>query len=281
MLNTASGVILNFTGRILLSISLLFIALPVYAAQADIEKRINRIERLLNNQNLLQMYTTQQTLKQEISGLRGDLDVLRHDLEQIKKQQKDIYIDLDSRMQDLEQSVSSLRSITPMPALPTSPGAGIPTTPPTPGMTDTTGDISDPATAIAQDSLSEQESYQGALAVLKNSQYEEAIQAFQVFLISYPQSDYAPNAQYWMAEAYYVLKDYESAISQFKKVISAYPGSRKTADSHLKIGFSYYELKDWKNAQAALESVLSDFPSSTAARLADRRLQKMKLEGHI
>ena len=64
-------------------------------------------------------------------------------------------------------------------------------------------------------------------------------------------------------------------------VISAYPESRKVPDAYLKIGFSYYEIKDWVKAQSSLEKVLTDFSSSTAARLAERRLQKMKLEGHI
>ena len=84
-----------------------------------------------------------------------------------------------------------------------------------------------------------------------------------------------------MAEAYYVLKDFESAVAQFNKVITAYPSSNKVADAYLKVGFSYYELSNWALAEQALEKVLADYPTSTAARLADRRLQKMKLEGHL
>ncbi|MDX1810717.1 MAG: tol-pal system protein YbgF [Gammaproteobacteria bacterium] len=253
-------------------------------AQSSIEQRIARMERLLNNQNLIQMYTAQQALKQELSDLRGDVEVLNHEIEQLKKQQKDIYFDLDQRIQDLQKSVSSMRSIPTVsdfgaPSAGAAAGANVGVGAET--VTPVTGAGTDAAAEINQNSLSEQESYQGGLALLKNGQYDEAIQAFQVFLISYPESTYASNAQYWMAEAYYVLKNFPSAISQFDKVISAYPDSRKVPDAFLKVGFSYYELKDWANAKLALEKVVTDYADSTAARLAQRRLQKMQLEGHI
>ena len=258
------------------------ISAPVFAASKGIEQRLSRIERLLDNQNLLQMYTTQQELMREISGLRGDLDLVNHELEKLKKQQKDIYLDLDQRIQDLEKSISGLKSIPPMTgfpaggvsAPPSTDAAAAPVTPPATAPTSAAAELS-------QNSVSEQESYQGALSMLKNAQYKEAIEAFKIFLISYPASSYAANAQYWMSEAHYVLKDFNSAISNFKKVIDDYPNSRKTADAHLKIGFSHYELKDWKKAQEALEKVMADHPNSTAARLAKRRIEKMKLEGHL
>lgn len=247
------------------------------AVQSDIEKRLARMERLLNNQNLIQMYTTQQTLKQELSGLRGDVDILNHELEQIKRQQKDLYLDIDQRLQELQKSVSSMQSIPPVSGF----AGGAPGVSSESEATTSASPVTDAAAEIMQNSLTEQESYQGALAALKAGQYNDAIQAFQVFLISYPQSAYAANAQYWMAEAYYVLKDFQSAVTHFSKVITAYPDSRKVADAHLKSGFSFYELKDWDNAKKALEKVVSDYSTSTAARLAQRRLQKMQLEGHL
>ena len=48
----------------------------------------------------------------------------------------------------------------------------------------------------------------------------------------------------------------------------------------LKLGFSYYELADWTKARDTLEQLKGRYPQSTAAQLADRRLEKMKTEGH-
>jgi len=254
----------TFVGRFLfLLVCFGFVLINANAADVSVEQRLKLIEQKLDNQNLMQLLNTLQALQREVSELRGDVEVLSFELGKLKKQQKDIYIDLDQRIQQTDKSV-----------------AGLQTAPPVMGVTSIDGGVEGQG-AEAQGTLSEQESYQAVLNILKSGRYEEAIQEYQVFLITYPESSFASNAQYWMAEAYYVLKDFQSAVTQFQKVISAYPDSKKVSDAYLKIGFSYYELKEWVNAQSALEKVIADYSSSTAARLAQRRIQKMKLEGNI
>ena len=248
--------------------SMFFLATSVSAATVD--QRVERLERMLENQNLMQMIQSLQSLQREVSQLRGDVEVLSFELDKLKKQQKDIYLDLDQRIQRTDQSVLNLQTATPT--------LGLGAVSPALGEEPVEGEV---PVGEVQESLGEQESYQAALTILKSGRYEDAIQAYQVFLISYPESSFAANAQYWMAEAYYVLKDFPSAVSQFKKVISAYPDSRKVSDAYLKVGFAYYELKEWVNAQTALEKVITDYSTSTAARLAQRRIQKMKLEGNL
>jgi len=255
----------------------LFSVSSMAANPPSIDQRLQRLERLLDNQNLIEMFTTIQALKSEVSTLRGEIDLLNHEIDRLKKQQKDIYLDLDQRILQVGQNVSNLRSSTIAPAPGMLPGGDI-------GADAESEATSDEATTSVEDEqnvFSEQKDYEAALGVLKSGQYEDAIQSFQIFLISHPESVYAANAQYWMAEAFYVLKEYKSAITHFQKVISAYPDSRKVPDAHLKIGFSFYELKEWSSAVKALEQVISGFSTSTAARLAERRLEKMKLEGHI
>ena len=223
------------------------------------DQRIKQLERLMQNQNLIEMLNQLQSLQREVSGLRGEMEVLNHELGEVKQQIKDIYLDLDQRLVDLDSRLSS--------------GSGATTFDPlVSGMPDGSDNAD-------QQTLSEQEGYQSALSVLKAGKYDEAIEAFQIYLISFPSSEYASNAQYWMAEAYYVLKNYQSAISQFNKVINAYPNSRKVPDAYLKMGFSFYEIKDWQNAQQALEVIMTKYANSTAARLAQRRLKKMAREG--
>lgn len=256
----------RFTSHFLIhfSIFILFVFLAGNASAAgtvkNYDQRIKQLERLMQNQNLLEMLNQLQSLQREVSGLRGDMELLNHELDEIKKQQKDIYLDLDQRLVDFDQRLSSG-------------GAGA--APVVPSMLAPVGGSDN------DQQLSEQEDYQAALAVLKAGKYQDAIEAFQIYLITYPASEYASNAQYWMAEAYYVLKDYQSAVAQFNKVINAYPDSRKVPDAYLKMGFSFYEIKDWQNARKALEVIMSKYSSSTAARLADRRLKKMKQDGQF
>lgn len=247
------------------------ISANVNAAGASIDNRVQKLERMMENQNMAQILQSLQSLQREVSELRGDVEVMSFELGKLKKQQKDIYLDLDQRIQQTDQSISNLQSVPP-PVM----GFGAVGEAPVTGVNGAGEGVGE-----VQETLGEQESYQAALTLLKSGRYEDAIQSYQVFLITYPDSSFADNAQYWMAEAYYVLKNFQSSIVQFQKVISAYPDSRKVPDAYLKMGFAYYELKEWTKAQSALEKVITDYSSSTAARLAQRRIQKMKLEGNI
>ena len=55
--------------------------------------------------------------------------------------------------------------------------------------------------------------------------YADAINAFNDFLVKYPESELASNAQYWLAEAHYVSRHNVNALAAFNKVISNYPQS--------------------------------------------------------
>jgi tol-pal system protein YbgF len=108
----------------------------------------------------------------------------------------------------------------------------------------------------------------------------EARKAFTEFLSRHPQSDLVGNAQYWLAETYYVAKEYDAAMQEFSKVVQQYPNSSKVPDSMLKSGFIQYERKQWDLARKQLEDLVSRYPGSDASQLAQKRLDRMFREGH-
>ena len=116
--------------------------------------------------------------------------------------------------------------------------------------------------------------------LLKEGRYEEAAAAFKQFMAVYPDSEWNGNAQYWLAETYYVTQDFVTALPAFKKVIADYPASRKVPDALLKIGFSNHALSNWADARKALTEVATRYPETTAARLARQRLDQMQSEGN-
>jgi tol-pal system protein YbgF len=122
---------------------------------------------------------------------------------------------------------------------------------------------------------SDRDNYQAAFELLKEQRYEPAALAFQQFLVSFPDSQLADNAQYWLAESYYVTDQFDNALRQFEVVINDYPRSRKIPDALLKIGYSNYELERWEDARGALSRVQAEYPDTTAARLAEQRLTRM------
>lgn len=77
---------------------------------------------------------------------------------------------------------------------------------------------------------------------MKAGQYEQSIKGFSRYLQQYPNGQYADNAQFWVGEAYYVMRKFEPAITQYQKLISNYPDSQKQAHALLKIAYSFDEL---------------------------------------
>ena len=130
-----------------------------------------------------------------------------------------------------------------------------------------------------QDSSDTTNAYRDAFLLLKQGRYVESIEAFQQFLSTYPNSKYAANAQYWLAEAVYVRKQYAQALIEFSKVIDDYPGSSKVSDARLKVGYTFYELGRWKESREILTQLRAELPDSTVAGLAQQRIERLEREG--
>lgn len=202
-------------------------------------------------QNLLDLLQQLEALQTEVRQLRNTVEVQGHELDQLKSRQRTLYDDLDKRLRDTEKQ----RLAAPEPAT----GEAAPAAPRT--------------TTAAQ-----QQEYDAAFALMKQGLYEKAIKAFRGFLAKHPQSGLADNAQLWVAEGNYVLRNYKLALEEFNKVLS-YPQSSKIPDALLKIGYVQYELGAYDKARKALTEVQERYPGTGVAKLAVARLDKMKKEG--
>lgn len=234
---------------------------PVQVKLNDLDARLTRIERVVSNQSLLQLANEVDALRSDMRAMHNDIDKLSHDLETSRKQQRDLYADLDQRLKSLEPRNAVSGGDAPAASAPRAAASGAAANLPVP-------DGSDKA------------NYQAAFALLKDSQYDRAITAFQQFLLTFPDSALADNAQYWLGEAYYVNKSFPEALSAFQRMVDKYPQSRKLPDALLKIGYCDYELKQWQAAKDALSQVASSFPDAPAGHLAQQRLEKMAAEKH-
>ena len=234
----------------------------------DLETRVSKLEQRLNSQALIDMMTTLQALQRELQQLRGDVELQGHAIEQLRKRQHELYLDIDRRLQALEAA----RTLPPPSASDGSGGA-------TPEAASGQTAAATPAAAEA-DVDAVRRDYEQALAILHEGRYADAAKAFSDFLARYPRNPYSDNAQYWLGETWYVSRDYDRALAEFEKVVREYPDSPKVPDALLKIGFVQYEKKQWDQARRTLEDVIRRFPGTTAARLAEKRLARMQREGH-
>jgi tol-pal system protein YbgF len=238
---------------------------PVQIKLKDLDTRLARIERVMANQSLLEVSNQLEALRSDVRSMHNDVDQLSNALESGRKQQRDMYADLDQRLKNLESRGG---------APPAASAA------PTAGATAASNPAPAAAGASSADSGEDKTAYQAAFNLLKDGQYDRAIVAFQKFLVTYPDSSLADNAQYWLGEAYYVNKAYPEAEAAFQRVVDKYPQSRKLGDALLKIGFCRYEMKQWQSAREVLGQVVARFADTPAARLAQQRLDKMSAEKH-
>src|SRR5258708_24230466 len=75
---------------------------PVQIKLNDLDTRLARIERVVTNQSLLDLVNQSDSLRNDLRAMRNDVDVLTNNLEASRKQQRDLYADLDRRMKILE-----------------------------------------------------------------------------------------------------------------------------------------------------------------------------------
>jgi len=255
---------------------------------SSLEARVSKLERILQGQ--AELLSRIQRLQEDVQRLRGDLEVQGNDISGIKQRQRDLYLDVDRRLQQLESATAAAKAspaatpppLTAMPAPGVAPSAAgaAPAAAVNPAMSATMSGVAGAVAAAQSDPAQEQAAYDKAFDLLKGGHYDDAIAAFQDMLSRYPGGKLADNAQYWIGEAHFAMRRFREAANEFAKVISGYPQSPKVPDAMLKLGFSYYELADWTKARDTLEQLKGRYPQSTAAQLADRRLQKMKSEGH-
>lgn len=217
---------------------------PTWQKLTEVDGRVLRIERVINNQSLLELAQKDDALQNELRALRGQLEELQHGVDNVRNQQRDLYADLDKRIQSLESSKSAAA-----------------------------------ASNYNAPQINDRDAYQNAFNLLKDSKYSEAAEAFSRFLSAYPQSGLLDNAQYWLGEAHYVLKDYVQAQRDFQAVLDTYPNSAKLPDATLKLGYTYYELKNYKEARTTLQRVVEQYADTNAGKLAQQRLAKMSAEG--
>jgi tol-pal system protein YbgF len=292
----------------ILSILLLAAASTAHAQSrarlSDVDVRLQRVEKVLD-QSLLNMVQQIDSLKQENRQLRGELESVLNELEQLKRRNRELYRDTDQRISALEGGGLStdplgagvgiegggafdetrLGDETQAGQSPgTENGQGVFIGNNTATSVDTSSGPQPPRVPITTSSnraatQAEKAGYSKSYDLLARGENRAAIEAFNDFLIEYPDGPYSDNAWYWQGEAKYAEREFDEAMRNFQIVVQSFPVSPKVPDARLKIGFALYEKSDFASARRVLTGVQDDYPGRSAAVLARKRLQKMNREG--
>lgn len=288
------GLRYTLTCSALIVAAALVAAAPVFAqARPSLADRVARLEQIqaqaqASNQNVevLNRITDLQT---EIQSLRDLIEKQQFEIEQLKQRSRQQYLDLDGRLGRFEGGAAVAPDAARAPIESDATGdLATPTVPTTaesaasdsnaPGNDSVDSAAPSEPAEGAPTAADERATYEVAFEALKNGQYAEASRRFQKFLGEYPDGEYAPNAQYWLGESYYVTQNYELAQASFQALLDKFPDSVKAPDALLKLGYCQYELKQFTQARATLSQVVERYPDSVVARLAQGRLRALMLD---
>jgi tol-pal system protein YbgF len=193
-----------------------------------------------------------QDLKQRVESLQNQIELQNHELQQIKREQRDFFSDVDSRLSVLKQG---------------QPEAAGAATAATPAAVASSG----PSPVLAHSPKAQKE-YDHAFNLLRAGHYRAAITAFQGFLKAHGSSQLADSAHYWIAETYYVLGQYRHALPEFHTVVHQYATSPKVPDSLFKMGYIENRLGLPGKARQTWETLIRRYPNSAASLLAKKHL---------
>lgn len=214
--------------------------------QQALEKRIAEIEAIVKGQGMMDLLGKIEALNQELSRVKGQLEVATHQIETTQQRQKDLYADTDGRLRKLEGGSPAAA------AGDASAGANG-----APAQTEASADVKD---------------FDAAQALLKAGKYKESFDAHEKFLQTYPTSSFAPEAQYSLGYTQFSLKNYKAAIATQQKMAKQYPDHPKAPDALFNVANSQIQLADIDGAKKTLRDLLSRYPNSEVAPNAKKRL---------
>jgi tol-pal system protein YbgF len=208
--------------------------------------------------------------KLQADTLSGDIRVLREKLDET-----------NVRLTSLSQDVEGLRDAIPPAAPPTT---AVPGTLPADATAADAATSGQPApveavppapTGPAATGTTPRRLYETAYADYTAGQWSLAIQGFETYLKTYPKSDLADDAQYYIGESYAGDSKYRDAAGAYEKVIRDYPASNILPEAWYKVGISYDRLGQPDKAREAFDYVVKNFPDTDAGRIAKQNLDRL------
>jgi tol-pal system protein YbgF len=247
------------TRRFPAAILCLFAALPVSAQRASLADRVSALEQQSASQSQgasqanIELLNKTTQMQDEIRTLRASIEQLQNELEQARQRNREQYIDLESRVNALEQPSGVVK-----PAPATAPAK--------------------PSVKAAPPAAGESAAYQAAYnSLIKQGDAVAASRQFQDFLQSHPDSKLAPNAWYWLGESYYITQNYALALKSFDILNQRFPDSGKAPDALLKTAYCHIELKEVDKGRKELEQLIVRYPDHPVAEMARGRLRGLSL----
>ena len=123
--------------------------------------------------------------------------------------------------------------------------------------------------------MSPQRVYDTAWADYTSGQWDLCISGFDMYLRTFPRSDLADEAQFYIGECNYADGKNQEAVQAYNQVITNYPRGQSVAPAYYKRGLAFERLGQADRARESFDAVIKSFPDSDAARLAKQNLDRL------
>lgn len=120
-----------------------------------------------------------------------------------------------------------------------------------------------------------QEMYNNAYGDYLKGNYSLAIDSFKLFLQQYPNTPLSDNALYWIGECHYSQEQYQQAIDAFNELLISYPAGDKVPAAYLKKGMSLVQLGRKDEALATFKLLVAKYPTQEESRLAQQKINEL------
>ncbi|WP_342670208.1 YbgF trimerization domain-containing protein [Methylophilus rhizosphaerae] len=226
--------------------------------QQSLDKRVQSLEALMNGKGLLDMQNQLEQIRQDVAQLKGDLEVVNHQLEDMQTKQNAQYTDLDTRVRGLETLAQQVTS---------GQAGSLPA-----GAQATNGGDANSGDASQQESRA----FSEAEALSQAGKYKEAFNAYDAFLKTYSGSKWAPDALYGMGYSQFALKSYKSAVATQQKFLDKYASHPLAPNAMLNLANSQIQLGQVPAAKKTLKDLIAAYPAAEVTPSAQKRLKVLE-----
>jgi tol-pal system protein YbgF len=246
----------------------------------EIQDQLNNIEKSLEfkinqkfSKNLSKYNSELNELHDSISKLIGDVEVLQFELKNSEERHKVLYQELNDRILKLEfvieEKTQNILQEKPTEVPDKSPQAEIELK-----SEELLNENSNLASLV--DKNIELDEYAEAESLIKATRYKEAFEAFDKFIVTYPNSDLLPKAKYNLGYSQWALKNYNAAIKTYSKIIELHPDSKMIPDVIYGIANCEIQLTRITKAKKTLRNLISKYPQSEIIEKAKKRLKALE-----
>jgi tol-pal system protein YbgF len=189
-----------------------------------------------------------------VASMNSRLDSVANEFQSVRESVSDVNTRLSKLQAQLEDISNAIKTLQAPPAPPPSANPGAAGAP-----------ASGSASSGPPPGMSAQQLYDNAMRDRSGGQLDLAMQGFQQYLQWYPNTELAPNAQFYVGQIHYDRSEWVDALKAFDAVLERFSQNNKTPDAMFMKGMTL--LRSGQRNEAAREflNVIQQFPRSEVA----------------